>query len=243
MNSQAPSSPHPASPVPGLLDILYLDNHLLVVCKPAGLLAQADATGDPDLLSLGKDYLKAHFHKPGNVYLGLVHRLDRPASGVMVFARTSKAAARLSEQFRARTPEKRYLAMVEGTCTGSGERVDYLAKTDQQVRIVSPSHPQAQRAELAWRGVAARGGRSLVEVELRTGRPHQVRLQLATMGFPIVGDFRYGATRELDGRNLALHCYRLAIDHPTRQERMTWMAPPPASWGDLFRPEIERLLS
>lgn len=224
------------------LDVRYLDNHLLVVNKPAGMLVQADATGDPDLLTLGKAYLKEAFDKPGNVFLGLVHRLDRPASGVMVFARTSKAAARLSEQFRRRTPEKRYVALVEGTPEGGGVLVDHLAKIDRHVHVVEPSHPEAQRAELQWRAVASRDGRTLVDVQLKTGRAHQIRVQLAHMGFPLLGDFRYGARRELDGRNLALHAYLLAVLHPTRNERMAWTALPPESWPPDARQAVARLV-
>jgi len=213
------------------LKVLYLDNHLLVVDKPAGVLAQADRTGDTDLLTIGKAYLKERFDKPGNVFLGLVHRLDRPASGVMVLARTSKAAARLSEQFRERTVEKRYLAIVEGRCTGEGDCVDYLLKEDRRVRIVARGgHPQAKLAKLHWQALAQGTGVSLVEVAMETGRAHQIRLQLANLGYPLVGDFRYGAKAELDGRNLALHCHELTATHPTLKERMTWTAPVPASW-------------
>jgi 23S rRNA pseudouridine1911/1915/1917 synthase len=220
------------------LDILYLDNHLLVVNKPAGLLVQEDETGDLDLLTIGKAYLRERFHKPGRVFLGLVHRLDRPASGVMVLARTSKAAARLSEQFRVREPGKRYLALVEGTLSGEGTREDFLVKVDRTVRVVSPSHSGAKKAVLHWRSLATdrmkTGDISLVDVELVTGRAHQIRVQLSTMGFPILGDMRYGATRELDGRNLALHSYALTIEHPTLREEMTFRALPPTSWAGYF---------
>lgn len=220
------------------LDVLYLDNHLLVVSKPAGLLVQGDATGDADLLTLGKAYLKERFERPGNVFLGLVHRLDRPVSGVVALARTSKAAARLSAQFREREPGRHYLALVEGRLEGEGERVDHLARRGRTARVVRASHPEARRAVMRWRALAtdrARGGAlSLVAVELVTGRGHQIRAQLAAMGHPILGDLRYGATRPFDGRNLALHGHALTLAHPTRREAMTFRAPPPASWRGHF---------
>lgn len=225
------------------MDVCYLDNHLLVVNKPAGMLSQADRTGDTDLLTHAKAFLKERFDKPGNVFVGLVHRLDRPASGLMVLARTSKAAARLTEQFRQRTPDKRYLALVEGRHDGAGHCVDYLVKEDQQVRVVEASHPKAKRAELTWRALASRDGRTLVSVRLQTGRPHQIRVQLSHRGMPLVGDLRYGAKQEFDGRNLALHCYHLAVDHPTRRERMTWQQAPSATWDGWFEQEIAELLT
>lgn len=225
------------------LELLYLDNHLLVVNKPPGMLIQEDETGDPDVLREGKQILKERFDKPGNVFLGLVHRLDRPASGVVVLARTSKAAARLSDQFRRRTPEKDYLAVAEGSCRGAGIRDDVLA-TDSRggVRIVEAVQTGGKRAVLQWRAAAEGNGLSLLVVRLKTGRKHQIRLQLAAMGHPVLGDFRYGATRELDGRNLALHCYRMGVIHPTKKEWMAFSAPPPPSWGGLFEKEIEEVL-
>lgn len=210
-------------------EVLYLDNHLLVINKPAGLLAQADRTGDPDVVTLGKAFLKAHFRKPGNVFLGLVHRLDRPASGVMVMARTSKAAARLSAQFRERTVTKEYLCLVEGRMADAAGRFeDRLEKQGRTVRVVGPT--QGQRAALGWRLIRCGPDWSLVAVTLETGRPHQIRVQFAHRGHPLWGDFRYGARRPFDGRNLALHCYRLALDHPTRRHRMAWTASLPATW-------------
>lgn len=215
-------------------EVLFLDNHLLVVVKPAGMLAQEDRTGDDDLLSWGKAYLKEKFGKPGNVFLGLVHRLDRPVSGVMVLARTSKAAARLSEQFRQRSPAKQYLALVEGRPPREGRLEDYLVKQDQKVRVADSGEPGALKAVLTYRVIETHGGLSLLEVDLETGRPHQIRVQLAHAGFPIVGDLRYGAKRELDGRNIVLHCHRLEIEHPTKKERMAWTAPPPETWRRLL---------
>lgn len=227
-------------------DVIYLDNHLLVVHKPAGLLVQEDRTGDPDLLTLGKAFLKEKYDKPGNVFLGLVHRLDRPVSGVMVFARTSKAASRLSDQFRRRAPDKRYLALVEGRLDGEGMREDWLAKIDRHVRVVKPGHPKGKRAELRWQVLATErrksGDVSLVDVELLTGRAHQVRVQLAALGHPILGDLRYGAAREFDGRNLALHSYRLEIEHPTKREPMAFAAMPPATWRGYFDDTVRELV-
>lgn len=229
------------------LDVLHLDNHLLVVNKPPGLLAQADVTGDPDLLTLGKAFLKDRFRKPGNVFLGLVHRLDRPASGVIVLARTSKAAARLSEQFRRRSPRKTYLAIVEGKIEGEGTLRHHLVKEDGRVRMVDSSHPSGREAELHWRALGTRetgeGKSSLLQVDLVTGRAHQIRVQVSAMGHPIVGDMRYGAERELDGRNIALHSRALTIEHPTLREAMTFVAPPPAIWPRYFDDLISALLS
>jgi len=212
-------------------DVIYLDNHLLVVNKQPGLLAQGDKTGDIDILSLGKDFLKKQFNKPGNVYLGLVHRLDRPVSGAMVFARTSKAASRLAEQFRNNFPQKKYFALVEGKCSGQGTCKNYIIKEEQKVRIVDSSIPGAKYAELTWESVAHKKNISLVNVNLKTGRPHQIRVQLAHMGFPVLGDLRYNAQREFDGKNMALHCYFLGVEHPVKKEFMTWTAKLPASWN------------
>ncbi len=221
-------------------DVLYLDNHLLVVSKPAGLLSQADRTGDMDVLSWGKDYLKRAFDKPGNVFLGLVHRLDRPVSGVMVLARTSKAAARLSDQVRRRTVEKQYLAIVEGAPGDAATWTDWLTKDDETVRVARPGAQGAREAVLRWSRVSEAGELTLVAIRLETGRSHQVRIQFAHRGHPLLGDFRYGSRTELDGRNLALHCARMAVDHPTRGERQAFSAPPPVTWpADLRRAALE----
>jgi 23S rRNA pseudouridine1911/1915/1917 synthase len=218
------------------MKILYLDNHLLAVNKPAGVPVQEDSSGDDDLLNQGKRWLKQRFDKPGNVFLGLVHRLDRPVSGVVVLARTSKSAARLSDQFRRRSPIKRYLAVVEGRAVGEQRLEDWLLKKDQKVRIVSASTPGAMQARLSWKALQSGKNLSLLEVSLETGRPHQIRVQLAKAGYPIKGDLRYGASTELDGRNLALHCVSLGVEHPTTQKPMLWTARPPETWDGLFDP-------
>ena len=225
--------------------VLHLDNHLLVVSKPAGMLVQGDATGDADLVTLAKAYLKRRFDKPGRVFVGLVHRLDRPTSGVVVLARTSKAASRLSDQFRRRAVEKRYLAVVGGRLEGAGRRVDWLAAGGGGVAVAAESAPGAKRAALAWRSLARDGGRTLVEVGLETGRKHQIRVQLAALGAPIVGDIRYNGAAEpfADGRGIALHAYRLAFEHPTRREPLAFTAPPPLAWAGWFDREVAAALA
>ncbi|MBO6577125.1 MAG: RNA pseudouridine synthase [Rhodothermales bacterium] len=216
-------------------EVVHLDNHLLVVVKPAGMLSQEDSTGDVDVVSWAKGYLKERFNKPGNVFVGLVHRLDRPASGLMVLARTSKAAGRLAEAFKARRVEKRYLALVEGFPSDSGRAEDHLLKEKRGVKVVKPGRTGAKRAVLTWRLLGAMRGQALVEVELETGRAHQIRAQLAHRGFPLVGDLRYGAKQEFDGRNLALHAYQLGLEHPVRREPVAWTSPPDRRWPDWAR--------
>ncbi|MDX1438863.1 MAG: RNA pseudouridine synthase [Rubricoccaceae bacterium] len=224
------------------MTILYQDNHLLVVVKPAGVLSQADRTGDKDLLTQAKAYIKREFDKPGNVYLGLVHRLDRPVSGVMVLARTSKAADRLSRAFRKREVEKGYLALVEGHLAGSGTCANWLLKDKGHVRVVPKETEKARPARLTWRSAAHSDQLSLVDVDLHTGRPHQVRVQLAHMGYPILGDLRYHAQREFDGRNLALHAYKLAFEHPVQKERVEFRCPPPSTWSGYFDRAVTALV-
>jgi 23S rRNA pseudouridine1911/1915/1917 synthase len=218
-------------------DILYEDNHCLVVDKPAGMLTQGDETGDPSLLEWARADLKVRHQKPGNVFLGLVHRLDRPTSGAIVFARTSKAAARLSDQFRAGTIEKVYTAVVEGLCVhDSGEWTDWLWKDRERnvVELVPSETPGSRIARVAFRVVERRGNTTTLELRPRTGRSHQLRVQLAARGLPIVGDRKYGARRTLmalDGQpRVALHAARLSFTHPTRPGVIEVVAPAPADW-------------
>ncbi|GHV23656.1 RNA pseudouridine synthase [Planctomycetales bacterium] len=222
------------------MDILYEDNHLLVVNKPAGMLTQGDATGDRSLLDLGKEYLKEKYHKPGAVYLTPAHRLDRPASGAVALARTDKAAARLAEQFRARaTVEKIYLAAVESDrLPSSGEMRDALLIGGNKTTMTNSAARGAKNAALTYEVLAARRGRSLVKIKLLTGYKHQIRAQFAARGAPLAGDFRYapsGAAQPLDnGHAIALHAWRLTLLHPTKREPLTFIAPPPAwseEWG------------
>ena len=213
--------------------VFYEDNHLLAVYKPAGLLVQADRSADPSLLELAKAWVKQRHGKPGRVFLGLVHRLDRPVAGVMLFARTSKAAARLSEQIRARRVRKVYLAVVEGRpAPPSAARVDHIERSEGSSRIVAGPTAASREARLTYRVVGASEdeGRSLVEIVLETGRKHQIRLQMAHLGCPIAGDLRYGAPAPLPARRIALFAREIACTHPTRAETMTFRAPLPAGW-------------
>jgi 23S rRNA pseudouridine1911/1915/1917 synthase len=220
-----------------MLEILHEDNHCLAINKPAGMLTQGDATGAPSLLELVRADLKVRYHKPGNVFVGLVHRLDRPTSGVVLFARTSKAAARLAAQFRAGSIEKVYWAVVEGHCAVDAEEwTDWLWKDEARnvAQVVPPGTPGARQARVALRVLERRGGTTWLELRPLTGRSHQLRVQLAARGVPIVGDRKYGARRRLlalDGQpRVALHAWKLVFTHPTRPEAIEVVAPVPADW-------------
>ena len=213
------------------LDVIYMDNHLLVVRKPAGMLVQGDRTGDVSLLEHGKAYVKAAFNKPGDAFLGLVHRLDRPTSGVMVFARTSKAASRLSEQFRAHKIGKVYWALVEGKTPGEGRMTDRLLRAGPSSAVSD----RGREAVLGFRRLRFERGISWVEVRPETGRHHQIRVQFAHRGHPVLGDFRYGSRIRFPEKSLALHARSLSLSHPTRKEEMTFHAAPEAYWPSRFR--------
>lgn len=183
------------------LEILYEDNHLIAVYKPAGLLVQGDHSGDPTLIDEVKYYLKQKYNKPGNVFLGMVHRLDRPVSGIVIFGKTSKGASRISEQIRKHTIQKVYHALVFGVPKeGRGTLINYLKKdTDKNfVRVYDTPAPGALRSELDYEVVESKNGKSIVKILLKTGRPHQIRTQLSHIGCPIVGDVKYGAPKQID---------------------------------------------
>lgn len=208
--------------------ILFVDNHLLVVNKPAGMPVQGDISGDLSLLDAGKAWLKTEYGKPGNVFLGLVHRLDRPVSGVVAFARTSKAASRLSEQFRERTVGKVYRAWVEGVTPAQGHLKDQIVRLESGSEIGRGG--EGQMAELSYKRIKTAGGASLLEIELGTGRHHQIRVQFANAGHPIVGDRRYGSRTDYAEGKIALQAHSLSIKHPIRDERLTFTAPPDSDW-------------
>ena len=225
--------------------VLYEDNHLLVVVKPANLPTQADASGDDDLLSILKRYIGEKYQKPGNVYLGLVHRLDRPVGGVMVFAKTSKAAARLSEAFAKHEQDRKYLAVLQGELRGSRELVNFLLKTETgnqkfTVKAVPENTPGAKRAMLITRPIAVQNSLTLTEVTLFTGRAHQIRVQHAAAGFPLWGDARYGGGKP--GQQIALWAYRLSFKHPTKDETLSFTVLPPVSgiWKE-FSSELQQI--
>jgi len=219
------------NPLP--LDVLYEDNHLLAVNKPAGLATMGTPAERPTLLSMAKEYIKLRYEKPGNVYLGVMSRLDAPATGVVLLARTSKAARRLTEQFRAQAVEKVYWAIVEGRIEpSSGSCVDWVGQDPRHRRmhIVGPRLPGAKQARLSYRRLAAIENDSLLEVKLETGRKHQIRLQLAHRGHRILGDRKYGSGRPWPA-GIALHARGLTITHPVKGRRLVLSAPLPDAWG------------
>jgi 23S rRNA pseudouridine1911/1915/1917 synthase len=211
--------------------VFHEDNHLLVLYKPAGLLVQGDETGAANLLDLAKAWIKQRHGKPGGVFMGLVQRLDRPVAGVMLFARTSKAAARLSAQIRTRQTRKVYLAVVQGRLPSvTGELMHHIDRRARLSSVVPQPTPSSREARLSYQVLEASGNRSLVEIELETGRKHQIRLQLAHIGCPILGDVRYGAPAPLPSRQIALLSREISLEHPTRREMLSFACPLPSGW-------------
>jgi 23S rRNA pseudouridine1911/1915/1917 synthase len=217
------------------LDILYEDNHLLAVNKPAGLATMGLAAGSSSLFSLGQQYIKQRFQKPGGVYLGIVSRLDAASSGVVLLARTSKAAARLSARFAQREVEKTYWALVSGHPQSRvGELVDWMVKDDAHHRMVvcAASTQRAKQAVLCYRELREVGRGTMVEVDLVTGRKHQVRLQFGSRGLPLWGETKYGKGFPF-ASGVALHARRLVIAHPVRDELLELVAPVGPAWRAL----------
>jgi 23S rRNA pseudouridine1911/1915/1917 synthase len=201
------------------LQIIYEDNHVITVNKPAGLLVQSDITKKVCLMDLVKDYLKEKYHKPGNVFLGLVHRLDQPVSGIMVFARTSKAASRLSAQIREHQVRKIYQALVYGKIKKKkGILIDYLKKdANKNIVQISPSFKDGfLRAELNYQVIEEFSDTTLVEIQLKTGRSHQIRAQFSSLGHPVLGDKKYG--RKDKFKNIALQAVEFQFIHPTTKK-------------------------
>src|SRR6266851_782562 len=219
-----------------LPEILYEDNHCLAVAKPAGGLSTHYAGKEETLDRAVKAYLKAKYKKPGNVFLGIVHRLDRVVSGVLLFARTSKAAARLAQQFREGTVEKTYWALVEGRMQkSSGELKSWLKKDEatRRVQVVSAGTAGSREALLSFQRRAYADNITWLEIRPRTGRTHQLRVQLAYEGHPIFGDRKYGSINSFD-RTIALHARTLVFIHPVRREPISLTAPLPLPWRTRF---------
>jgi len=221
-------------------EIIYEDNHLLVAVKPPNQLTQGDDTGDLALLDELKSYIKAKYQKPGEVYLGLVHRLDRPVGGLVAFARTSKAASRLSEQLRSHAMHRDYLAVVEkgDTLSDEGKLHHWLMKDEASgsVRTAKPGVQGAQEARLSYRVLARRNETALVHVVLETGRKHQIRVQFAAVGHPLMYDMRYGHGER--GKSIALWGAMLTLAHPTLKESMTFTSTP---LGAAFEPYVNEI--
>ena len=223
------------------MDILYEDNHIIAVNKAPGEIVQGDKTGDKPLSETLKEYIKAKYNKPGEVFLGVPHRLDRPTSGVVLFARTSKALVRLNEMFKDKSSiaqssvaqssiKKTYWAVVQGKPGQPEGRLEhYLTRNEVQNKsyIAKPGAKEAKQAVLIYRTLAVGDHYSLLEVELLTGRHHQIRCQMAAIGCPIKGDLKYGAKRSNPDGSISLHARQISFIHPVRKEPLTITAPVP----------------
>ena len=222
-----------------MLKVLYEDNHIIVVIKPYNIPSQSDKTNDIDMLSLVKEYIKEKYQKPGNVYVGLVHRLDRPVGGIMVFAKTSKAASRLSESIRNKSFSKTYLAVVNGKFEKqNGILENYLWKDEalNMSKVVSKDKKGAKLARLTYEVLAEKNDLSLVKINLETGRHHQIRVQFSNAGHSLYGDQKYG--KDSMGKQIALWAYRLEFKHPVKDEIMKFEALPEKN--DVFDEVIKK---
>ena len=220
-----------------MLNVIYEDNHLLVVEKPCNIASQGDETGDKDMITLCKEYLKEKYNKPGNVYVGLVHRLVRPVGGIMVFAKTSKSASRLSESIRSKDFQKTYLAVVfdkENKLESKGYFEDYMIKNEalNKSMVCSKDKHGAKLAKLGYEVIKQKDDLKLVKINLETGRHHQIRVQFASSGYYLYGDQKYGIGPK--GEQIALWAYKLTFNHPTKDEVMEFecMPKPIGVWKD-----------
>ncbi|MEL6253972.1 MAG: RluA family pseudouridine synthase [Bacteroidota bacterium] len=210
--------------------ILYEDNHLVAVNKPFGMPSQGDATGDESVFDWVKEYIRVTYNKPGNVYTALLHRLDRPAGGVLLLAKTSKAAARMSKQFQEKKPQKKYYAITERIPDQKSGDLKHFLKQIKGKNIMRAFHKPvhaAKESDLSFKVLKEKEGRALIEVQLKTGRKHQIRVQLASIGAVIVGDVKYGKSKFLPDRSIALLAKELSFVHPTTKEEIKIEAPLP----------------
>lgn len=213
---------------------LFEDNHLLVLNKPAGLLTQPSGTEQDSLEQQAKNWLKVMYHKPGNAFLEAVHRLDKPVSGVVAFGKTSKAMSRLNASMRAKQTRKIYWAWVEGVLALDAEDLHhFMIHDDFHAKVVDAHHPQGKKACLAYRVLNRKKERTFIEIELATGRYHQIRLQMSALGHPIWGDRKYGSQAVYEPEAIALHHRCLHILHPISQVSLTFEAPPPSAFSAL----------
>lgn len=215
-----------------MLPIIFEDNHLIAINKPSGMLSQGDQTGDDSAIDYVKDYIKVRYKKPGDVYLGSIHRLDRPTSGAIIFARTSKALTRMNELIRQRKIDKKYLCITDSRPPQpEGELVHFLRKNNNAnyVTVYPKEVEYSKKAKLHYRMIAHLDGRSLVEVTLETGRPHQIRAQLSHIGCPLVGDTKYGGMETNYKGEICLHSFQLKFIHPVRKEPVVIRADVPAT--------------
>jgi 23S rRNA pseudouridine1911/1915/1917 synthase len=221
------------------LDIVFEDNHLLVINKSSGVLVQGDRTEDPTLIGMAKDYIKEKYNKPGNVFLGLVHRLDRPVSGLVMFARTSKALTRMTEQFRKKKIRKNYWVITDRMLPDmEGSLVNWLIKDRQKNRVAAyqKEKPGSVKAELEYRILSNMNSLYLTEITLITGRFHQIRAQLSAAGCSIVGDLKYGYKSPNPDKSICLHARNLVFRHPVKEEEINLVAPPPSNpYWDIFK--------
>jgi len=223
------------------IKVLYEDNHLIAVLKPVGILAQGDRSGDINLLDEVKKYLKDKYKKPGNVFLGLLHRLDRPVSGIILFAKTSKGAARISEQFRNRLIKKTYHAIVMSEPKQKkGELINFLEKNrNKRKAILASSGPNV--AELSYETVLTTEKYSLLKINIKTGKFHQIRAQLSTAGYPILGDIKYGAPFPLNDKSIALSATGLSFQTATTKEKINLSIPIPDNWNEYLKQKRQAL--